>query len=135
MAEEFIEDRSPGKRPYSRTLFTLQALLVVCVTGWVLDLPRPLGLNLYTEQLLLAVLGLAIAICFLTAPASPRYKGRVPWWDLSAAFAGLALCLYLAWAYPALSDRLTMRPLDGILMSAALALLVLEGTRRMAGFS
>jgi TRAP transporter 4TM/12TM fusion protein len=135
MAEEFIEDRSPGKRPYSRTLFTLQALLVVCVTGWVLDLPRPLGLNLYTEQLLLAVLGLAIAICFLTAPASPRYKGRVPWWDLSAAFAGLALCVYLAWAYPVLSDRLTMRPLDGILMSAALALLVLEGTRRMAGFS
>jgi len=135
MAEEFIED-PPGKRPYARTLFTLQALLVVCVTGWVLDLQRPLlGLNLYTEQLLLAVLGLAIAICFLTAPASPRYKGRVPWWDLAAAFSGLALCLWLAWRYPELSNRLTMRPLDGILMSAALALLVLEGTRRMAGFS
>ena len=131
MAEEFIEVSSPGKRPYARTLFTLQALLVAGVTGWVLDLPRPLGLNLYTEQLLLAVLGLAIAICFLTAPGSPRYKGRVPWWDLAAAFAGLALCFYLAWRYPELSDRLTMRPLDGILMSAALALLVLEGTRRM----
>src|SRR6266571_4717578 len=103
MAEEFIEESSPGKRPYARTLFALQALLVVCVTGWVLDLQRALvGLNLYTEQLLLA---------------------------------GLALCLYLAWRYPELSDRLTMRPLDGILMSAALALLVLEGTRRMAGFS
>ncbi|HUL92103.1 MAG TPA: TRAP transporter fused permease subunit [Burkholderiales bacterium] len=135
MAEEFIEVSSPGKRPYARTLFALQALLVVCVTGWVLDLPRPLGLNLYTEQLLLAVLGLAIAICFLIAPASPSYKGRVPWWDLGAASAGLALCSWLAWRYPELSDRLTTRPLDGILMSAALALLVLEGTRRMAGFS
>jgi TRAP transporter 4TM/12TM fusion protein len=135
MAEEFIEATHPGKRPYARTLFALQALLVAGVTGWVLDLPRPLGLNLYTEQLLLAVLGLAVAICFLTAPGSPRYKGRVPWWDLAAAFAGLALCFYLAWRYPELSDRLTMRPLDGILMSAALALLVLEGTRRMAGFS
>jgi len=135
MAEEFLGDSSPVRRPYARTLFALQALLVVCVTGWVLDLARPLGLNLYTEQLLLAVLGFAIAICFLIAPASPRFKGRVPWWDLVAAFAGLALCLYLAWRYPELSDRLTMRPLDGILMSAALALLVLEGTRRMAGFS
>ncbi len=130
MAEEFIEESSPGKRPYARTLFALQALLVVCVTGWVLDLQRALfGLNLYTEQLLLAVLGLSIAICFLVTRKKPR------WWDLAAAFAGLALCLYLAWRYPELSDRLTMRPLDGILMSAALALLVLEGTRRMAGFS
>ncbi len=130
MAEEFIEESSPGKRPYARTLFALQALLVVCVTGWVLDLQRALvGLNLYTEQLLLAVLGLSIAICFLVTRKKPRS------WDLAAAFAGLALCLYLAWRYPELSDRLTMRPLDGILMSAALALLVLEGTRRMAGFS
>src|SRR6266852_1287312 len=130
MAEEFVEESSPGKRPYARTLFALQALLVVCVTGWVLDLQRALvGLNLYTEQLLLAVLGLSIAICFLVTRKEPRS------WDLAAAFAGLALCLYLAWRYPELSDRLTMRPLDGILMSAALALLVLEGTRRMAGFS
>jgi len=130
MAEEFVEESSPGKRPYARTLFALQALLVLCVTGWVLDLQRSLlGLNLYTEQLLLAVLGLALAICFLVT------RKRPAWWDLAAAFGGLALCLYLAWAYPVLSDRLTMRPLDGILMSAALALLVLEGTRRMAGFS
>src|SRR5713101_4627894 len=116
MAEEFIEESSPGKRPYARTLFALQALLVLCVTGWVLDLQR-------------AVVGLSIAICFLVTRKKPRS------WDLAAAFAGLALCLYLAWSYPVLSDRLTIRPLDGILMSAALALLVLEGTRRMAGFS
>ncbi|HYA46433.1 MAG TPA: hypothetical protein VEF92_02675, partial [Burkholderiales bacterium] len=130
MAEEFIEDRFPAKRRYARTVFALQALLILCVVGWVLDLQRSLlGLNLYTEQLLLAVLGFAIAICFLVTGRMTR------WWDAAAAFAGLALCLYLAWRYPELSDRLTMRPLDGILMSALLALLVLEGTRRMAGFS
>ena len=130
MAEEFIEEIQTQKRPYARTLFALQALLVLSVTGWVLDLQRSLlRLNLYTEQLLLAVLGLALAICFLVT------RKRPAWWDLAAAAGGLALCLYLAWAYPVLSDRLTMRPLDGILMSAALALLVLEGTRRMAGFS
>ncbi len=137
MAEEFIESPQPqGARPYARAIFVLQALLIALVVGWVLDLQRRvLGLNLYGEQFLLAVLGVSIALCFLMAPASPRFRGRVPWWDAVAAFSGLALCLYLAWRYPELSNELTTRPLDGILTSAALALLVLEGTRRMAGFS
>jgi TRAP transporter 4TM/12TM fusion protein len=129
MAEEFIEDSSPGKRPYARTRLALQTLLILCVVGWVLDLQRVLGLSLYAEQLLLAVLGFAIAIGFLITGRTVR------WWDVAAAFIGLALCLYLAWRYPALSNELTARPLDGIIMAALLALLVLEGTRRMAGFS
>jgi TRAP transporter 4TM/12TM fusion protein len=128
MAEEYIEHPAPpGRRPFNRTLWVLQALLIAAVVGWVLDLYRSAGVNLYTEQMLLAVLGLAIAIAFLV---TRRY-----WWDPLAAAAGLALCLALAWRYPQLSTELTSRPLDGILMSAALALLVLEGTRRMAGFS
>ena len=130
MSEEFIEEIPAGKRPHARTLFLLQALLVACVVGWVLDLQRSvLGLNLYTEQLLLVVLGLAIAICFLVT------RPRPAWWDQAAAFGGLALCLTLAWRYPQLSTELTERPLDGILMAAALCLLVWEGTRRMAGLS
>ncbi len=130
MSEAFIEEIPAGKRPYARTLFILQALLVACVVGRILDLQRSvLGLNLYTEQLLLAVLGFAIAICFLVT------RKRPAWWDLAAAFGGLALCLYLAWRYPQVSNELTSRPLDGILMAAALCLLVCEGNRRMAGFS
>jgi len=130
VSEEFIEESPAGGRPYARTLFVLQALLVACVAGWVLDLQRSLlGLNLYTEQLLLVVLGFALAICYLITKARPA------WWDLAAACGGLALCLYLAWRYPQLSNELTARPLDGILMAAALCLLVCEGTRRMAGFS
>ena len=113
---------------FKRTVFVLQALLIAVVVGWVLDLQRQvLGLNLYSEQMLLAVLGLAIAICFLV---TKRYA-----WDPLAATAGISLCFYLAWRYPQLSNELTMRPLDGILTSAGLAVLVLEGTRRMAGFS
>ncbi|HLB14320.1 MAG TPA: TRAP transporter fused permease subunit [Burkholderiales bacterium] len=136
MAEEFIEEIAPGRRPYARIIFVLQAALVASVVGWVLDLQRSvLGLALFNEQFLVTVLGLAIAICFLTAPASPRFRGRVPWWDAAAGFLGLALCLYIARRYPALSDELTARPLDGVLISGALAVLVLEGTRRMTGFS
>ena len=131
MSEEFIEDPRPkGPRPWARTLFSLQAALVALVVLWVLDLQRSLlKLNLYTEQMLLAVLGLAIAICFLvTAKKNFLFNAII-------SFSGLALCLYLAWRYPQLSNELTSRPLDGIVMSALLAVLVLEGTRRMAGFS
>jgi TRAP transporter 4TM/12TM fusion protein len=131
MSEEFIESPQPALgRPYARTLFALQALLIAVVVAWVLDLQRSvLKLNLYTEQMLLAVVGIALAICFLVT-AKKHFLS-----NLLAAAAGLAICGYLAWRYPQLSTELTSRPLDGILMSAALALLVLEGTRRMAGFS
>lgn len=128
MAEEYIEAPRPGGRPYPKTSFVLQALLIACVVGWVLDLQRSLfGLNLYGEQLFLAVLGLALALCFLQ---TRRY-----WWDPTAALVALALCLYLAYAYPVLVNELTARPLRGVLMAAALCVLVLEGTRRMAGLS
>ncbi|TAK84977.1 MAG: TRAP transporter fused permease subunit [Betaproteobacteria bacterium] len=130
MAEEHMESPSPpGKRRFSRTLFVLQALLIAVVVSWVLDLHRKVGLNFYTEQMLLAVLGLGIGICYL---ATSKRRHAL---NLLAGVAGLALCLVLAWRYPQLSTELTSRPLDGILMSAALAALVLEGTRRMAGFS
>ena len=93
----------------------------------MLDLHRAAGLELYTEQFLVTALGFAIALCFLTT--------RAHWWDPIAALAGLAICSYVALRYPTLVNELTERPLDGILMALALCVLVLEGTRRLAGFS
>jgi TRAP transporter 4TM/12TM fusion protein len=131
MSEESIEAPAPARpSAYPRTVFTLQALLVACVVLWVLDLQRSvLGMVLYTEQMVLAVLGLAIAICFLSTKPKPRP------WHIGAAAGGLALCLHLAWRYPRLTEELTALPLGSVLMAAALALLVLEGTRRTAGLS
>ncbi len=109
-----------------RVVLALQAALVLVVVGWVLDLPRSwFGLGLYTEQFLVTVLGFALALAFL--PRRPR------WWDAAAAALGLALCLYVAWRYPALQLELTSRPLEGVLLAATLAVLVLEATRRTSG--
>ncbi|MGE5128903.1 MAG: TRAP transporter permease [Sphingomonadaceae bacterium] len=127
-----------GRRPWGRSIFALQALLIALVVGWVLDVPGKLGIALYTEQFLITVIGLAVALAFLSVPArSPRagWKTRVPWWDALAAAAGLAICLYIAWRYPVLVNTLTELPTDGILMSAALVLLVLEATRRTTGMT
>ena len=129
MAEEHVETPRPaGPRPYARTRFVLQAALIACVVGWVLDLPRALlGLNLYGEQLFITVLGLALALCYLNTARRA--------WDPLLGLGGLALCLYVAYAYPVLVNELTARPLRGVLMAAALCVLVLEGTRRVAGLS
>ncbi|HTN27649.1 MAG TPA: hypothetical protein VL180_07685, partial [Burkholderiales bacterium] len=112
MAEETIEAPRRGARPYARTSFVLQALLTCTVVAWVLDLHRAAGLELYTEQFLVVVLGFAIALCFLSTGKR--------WWDPVAAFAGVAICFYVGWRYPTLVNELTERPLDGILISAAL---------------
>ena len=70
-----------GPRPYGRTIVGLQALLVLAVVAWVLDLPRGwFGVALYTEQFLVTVVGLSLGLAFLTSPVHPRFAGRVPWW-------------------------------------------------------
>src|SRR5688572_19019712 len=112
MAEESLDIPRPGARAYPRAIFVLQALLTAAVVGWVLDLHRAAGLELYTEQFIVTALGFAIALCFLTT--------RSHWWDDVAASAGLVICFYVAWRYPTLVNELTERPLDGILIAAAL---------------
>ena len=101
MSEEFIESpQAAGRRPYARTMFVLQALLVALVVGWVLDLQRRvLKLNLYTEQMLLAVLGLAIAICFLIT------RRQHLLWNLIAGCARPGAVLLPRVALPAAQHR------------------------------
>ncbi len=133
---DHLSSPQPKGAGWAGVNFTLQTLLVAAVVGWVLDLPRGwFGVALYTEQFLVTIVGLALALAYLTVPAHPRFAGRTPRWDVAAAALGLALCLYTAWRYPALSNELTSRPLEGVLMAGALAALVLEATRRTAGSS
>jgi TRAP transporter 4TM/12TM fusion protein len=106
----------------------LQALLVGCVVAWVLDVPRRVfGLAFYTEQFLALVLGLGLALAYVSAASRER------WWDFVAAAVAFGICGYIAIRYPDLSNELAMLPADGIIGSAILIFLVLEATRRTAG--
>jgi TRAP transporter 4TM/12TM fusion protein len=106
-----------------------QALLLACVVGWVLDLPRRLfGLALYTEQLLAVCLGLALAMSFIAA------KTRRPsWLEWVGSAVSLAICGYIAVRYEPLTYEIALLPIEGVIGSAILILLVLEATRRTAG--
>jgi TRAP transporter 4TM/12TM fusion protein len=106
----------------------LQALLVASVVAWVLDLPRIVfGVAFYTEQFLTIVLGLALGLAYLSGQRRPQ------WWEWLAAALALGLCGYISVRYPDLSNELAMLPLEGIIGSALLILLVLDATRRTAG--
>ncbi len=115
----------------------LQTILTAIVIGWVLKLPSHFGFNFYTEQFLVTVLGLGIALAFLLmrADASADRNAPTPWWDALAGTAGLIACLYVAVRYPSLVNEVVNRPLDAVLISALLLGLVIEATRRSAGMT
>ena len=55
-------------------LTVLKAGVVLLVVSWILDVPGRLQIGLYSEQILVAVLGLSLAITFLTVPLSMRVE-------------------------------------------------------------
>lgn len=104
----------------------LQALLLICVIGWVLDLPlRLFGLSLYTEQLLAVCLGFSLALIYI--------GGKPNWFDWIAATLSLAICGYIAYRYAAITYEIALLPTDLVVGAALLCLLVMEATRRSAG--
>jgi len=107
---------------------TLQALLLACVVGWVLDLPRrALGVSLYTEQMLAVSLGFGLALIYISGRDRPR------WFDWLFAATSLAICSYIAMRYEAITYQIAMLPTDLVVGATILNVLVLEATRRGAG--
>jgi TRAP transporter 4TM/12TM fusion protein len=124
-----------GTGAAARAVTTVLAVALTCgAIAWAADLPPRLGLLLYTEQYLCAMLAAALALVYLTARATPAAPaGKVPWYDWLAAAAGLGAAGYMALRYPVLAELLSSRPADGLAAGLVVTLLVIEGLRRTAG--
>jgi TRAP transporter 4TM/12TM fusion protein len=122
-----------------RVLREILAVALTCgVIALAADLFRRGGLALYTEQYLAMLLAVAMPLLFLHVPARGGRKGRagpVPWYDVLAAGAAFAGALYVAVRFPALSEAVSRRPWDGLLVAAVLGLLFVEGLRRTTGMA
>lgn len=96
------------------------------------QLPLRLGLLIYTEQILAALLALGLCTCFLTRPlaAAGHWASRI---DAVLAGLGLAAGLYLAVRYPTLSQNYFANRPEGAAIGAVLIPLTLEALRRTAG--
>src|SRR5436190_3862917 len=135
-------------------LTALKSAVIVLVVAWILNIPGMLQLPLFTEQMLVAVLGLSLALIFLMFPldlgvtgeeavvakALPRgvlrhelvehgltsEESRVGALDVVLAVASLVACFYVAARYPELIKELTARPWYGVLVASVIVLLVFE---------
>ncbi|HYX63147.1 MAG TPA: TRAP transporter fused permease subunit [Burkholderiales bacterium] len=118
------------------------SVLAVALTAGIValaaDLFRRAGLAWYAEQYISLLLAAAMPLIFLHVPARGARTSagrRVPWYDLAAAIASFACALYMTLRYPELSDLVSVRPADGLVVAAILLVLFLEGLRRTTGLA
>jgi TRAP transporter 4TM/12TM fusion protein len=130
-------------------LNALRATIVIVVFGWTLNIPGQLQIGLFTEQMLALVLGLSLALTFLTFPLGTGEVGEeavvkkvlageknpAGAIDIILAAAAFASCLYVAIRYPELSRELADRPWYGVLVGTIIVALVFEASRRVTGLS
>jgi TRAP transporter 4TM/12TM fusion protein len=107
-----------------------QSLLVAAVIIWVLDIPRSVfGIGFYTEQFLTICLGLTLALAYIADTSRPRNA-----LDWAAVIASVALCGYIALRYEHLTLDAAFLPLDALLVSILLIILIAEASRRTNGW-
>jgi len=137
MADD-VETRLPP--PVSPVVVRLRPVLAVMLTvgslAWSGDVYRALGLTLFVEQFLSAMLGLALALVFLHYPAlRGTERTSLPWYDVLAVFSAIAVGTYASIFFPDISERMNRSPLDALIVSAVFIFLGIEGLRRTAGYS
>ena len=126
--------------PVSPVVVRLRPILAVLLTvgslAWSGDVYRSIGLALFIEQFLSAMLGLALALVFLHYPAlRGMERTSLPWYDALAVFSAIAVGTYASILFPDISERMNRGPLDAIIVSAVFIILGIEGLRRTAGYS
>jgi TRAP transporter 4TM/12TM fusion protein len=127
----------------------LRAGIVLAVVAYILDIHGRLGIGLFTEQMLITVLGLSLALTFLTFPLGSGETGEeavakavlekqqatAGWIDITLAIVSLAACLYVAIRYPELIKELAYRPWYGVLVATVIVAVVFEASRRLTGWA
>jgi TRAP transporter 4TM/12TM fusion protein len=136
MAIESSTDNETLGTPIQRFIVPiLGSLLVILPILWVLEVHALLGLNLFPEQLLAMVLGLALALVYISVPVRKGRRGRVPWYDLTAAVLGLVTLVHVAVEYERLLIDVSSRTTETLIIGIIVVALVMEGLRRTAGLT
>lgn len=120
-------------RPIADGLAILATLLSI---AWALTLQRTFGLGLYPEQFYAALLGVIIALAFLTLPAKQgATRTHVPWVDVGLAALAFVTVGYIAVNFPDLVLVIFMRPPELWVPAVILLVLLLETLRRATGWA
>ena len=114
----------------------LASLITFVALTWAMDLFQTFGIYLYPAQLVIGVLGLAIALAYIHLPAR-RHAGKraTPWYDWIAATIGLLTAGWMAARYPLLVDLTIDAPREVVVIGLVIILLTLEALRRATGLA
>jgi TRAP transporter 4TM/12TM fusion protein len=115
----------------------LAVIVTLLVVFWASGLPLFMGILVYAEQVLVAILSFAAAICFLTRDLRGNKRGGKPAASYDRLLAVVAVCFgcVVAWRYPVISDEIFYRPTEALIISIIGLIIVLEALRRAIGYS
>lgn len=112
-------------------------LIAIPLSGifFLLNVPQMIGWLVFNEQYMGLFLGLALCATYLLIPANRSDgRNRVPWYDMAAAVAGLAIGLYIFINYPAIVNSLGDISTDRVVLGCITVFLLAEATRRLVGW-
>lgn len=124
---------------YAGIIFAIQKVIglltPLAALVFILDLPLYLfDKSLFSQQYLALILGLVLAYFFLGKHGAGG-KRTPPWWDVLLALASLVTGLYVAINYHYLLITISRIEQIRVVLATVTVLLVLEATRRVAGWT
>ena len=135
MSEATEEGAGLPRGRWGRLVAGLGVATAVAAAIWSSSLPLWLGVRVYSEQLLVAVLAGSLAMVFLTRRWNREVGGRPAWFDLALAAAALAWGAALAARFPVISQNIFYHPTEALAFSCVGLPLLVEGVRRAMGWS
>ncbi|WP_108484483.1 TRAP transporter permease [Oceaniglobus ichthyenteri] len=135
MAEKTVQRGALPSPRLGAFVAMMAALLTLTAIVWSSSLPLWIGWRIYSEQVLIVALALALAITFVTRPARKgvaRPPNRLDW---ALAIAALSLGAYLMVRFPVLSQNVFYHPVEALIISAIGFVLLIEGVRRSMGWA
>lgn len=93
-----------------------------------------LNFAVYNQQYLAILLGLVLALVFLTTPFKKTRINKLPWYDVILSFLGLSVGIYPALFYPELIMLIGLTTPFKLVMGSMAILLILECCRRYVGW-
>ncbi len=113
-------------------------LLSLAILGavWSLEIHSDLGIIIFKEQFLALIFAVAMVALFLAVPARPADSdARVPWYDWILAILSLVAGGFVVVHFHVIRDDIGLASLERWGLGTMAALLVMEATRRVAGWA
>jgi TRAP transporter 4TM/12TM fusion protein len=136
------EERNAGGgfRPLARPVKVVHDALLVSLALlgaiWSLEIHADLGIIIFKEQFLALIFTIGMVGIFIAVPARKAAEpGPTPWYDWLLAAASVVVGFYVMIGFPILRNDLGSMSADRMILGTIAVILVMEATRRVAGWA